>query len=104
VNISYKIDEKKKCHIHWLRRAKINGGWLNNVEVPLEHPEEKYVIILKSEQDGSVLHEEISTKNNIVIDLKLLDIEPQLMLEVSQLSSIVGMGDKAKTSIFLEKF
>ncbi len=100
VNISYKIDEEKNCHINWFRRAKVNGGWLNNVEVPLEHSDEKYAVILKSSKDDSVLYEEISIKNNTVIDFKLLDIDSnQLALEVYQLSPVVGMGDEAKKYI-----
>lgn len=77
VHIKFEIDEHKKCHINWIRRAKINGGLQSNIEVPLECSEERYGVILESANAEQVFYKEVTT-NKIIIDLGLLNITKRL--------------------------
>ncbi len=84
--------------ISWVRRARINGGWKNNVEIPLDELEERYLVDI---YNGAVLLRRIEVTNPEAVYSAAEQTAdfgaPQaaISLRVYQWSHIVGKGHTA---------
>lgn len=91
--------------IHWTRRSRISGEWRNGVDVPIGEDAERYEVEIWT-TDRSALKRTISgvtspTATYNAADQAVDGIAPGAAVSVSvyQLSSIVGRGYEARTTI-----
>ena len=73
--------------LHWVRRTRIGGAWMNGIDVPLSEASESYRVRVL-DGDGAVLEEQfVSTPAATVVD------DPAATtVEVAQMSASIGAG------------
>jgi hypothetical protein len=86
----------------WVRRARLNSGWVDGIDVPLDERMERYQLAFLYQ--GQVVHRtEVGTPDYIYTAAQQLAdtgvVAPQLQLEVRQLSERVGPGSPALQSL-----
>lgn len=95
-------DKDGNLTIDWIRRARVDNDWRDNVDVPLGEETEKYQIEIIAD-DAVVRILETSTPTIIytaqqqIADFKQL--QTQVTIKIYQLSSLVGRGYPAITTI-----
>jgi hypothetical protein len=90
-----------EIYITWIRRARINAEWLDDIDVPLDEPTEEYD--LEIESAGAIIRAERLvgvTEFSYTSALQTLDgLTPpgtSLTIRVYQISSRVGRGRVAE--------
>ena len=102
VHIAGTRDKNNNLTISWIRRARVDNDWRDNVDAPLGEEIEKYQIEIL-DNDAVIRTLETSTPTIIytaqqqMIDFKI--IPKAITIRIYQLSSLVGRGYPAITTI-----
>jgi hypothetical protein len=97
VNIIIKHLSNGDIHLSWTRRARINGWWRDNIDIPMDEAEEKYEVdILYNNQ---IIRSEVSYKHMLIYPYykQLNDkvaYKENLQFDIYQISSVIGRGMK----------
>lgn len=85
--------------ISWYRRARINAGWINNIDTPLDEQSENYIIEIYSDNTYTTVLNEYSVdlKNEFTYttDMQIEDFgkaQTSIYSKVYQISSRAGRG------------
>ena len=102
VHIAGTRDKNNNLTISWIRRARVDNDWRDNVDVPLGEEIEKYQIeILGNDAVIRILETStptiIYTAQQQITDFKI--IPKAITIRIYQLSSLVGRGYPAITTI-----
>ncbi len=101
-HVKGKRDKYGNINISWIRRARYDNDWRDNVDVPLDEREEKYLIeVLDGEKIIRIL-ESSSTSVIYSADQQIADfkeVKANITVKIYQLSSIVGRGYPAIATI-----
>ena len=96
VHISGIRDGSGNLTISWLRRARVNGGWKDNVDVPLDENEELYEVEI---MNGSNVVRTISDIMSNSVNYSAADqttdfgsAQSSVSVKIYQISSVVGRG------------
>ncbi len=103
VHITGKRDKQSNLSLSWRRRARYDNDWRDNVDVPLDEPNEKYQIEILDANDKVIRILETSIPSvtysavQQITDFKA--IQKTITVRIYQLSSLVGRGYPAITTI-----
>lgn len=96
-------DESNNLTISWIRRARINGQWQNNVDVPLEEDSEAYEVDILN---GSTVVRTLSGLSTPEASYSAAEqttdfgsAQSSVSVKVYQLSSVVGRGTAGVASV-----
>ncbi|QXK92104.1 glycoside hydrolase TIM-barrel-like domain-containing protein [Neoehrlichia mikurensis] len=92
------LDVNKNLHISWIRRARVNIQWLDNIDVPLDEQYEQYDIEIINNIGKIIRILTIANKTTFTYtkSQKIEDFghsESQIQISIYQLSAIVGKGE-----------
>lgn len=86
-------------YLNWFRRARINAGLINNIEVPLDESSESYIVEIYSDSDYSTFVNEYNVNNvsNFTYTTSMQNsdfgsIQNSIYVKIYQISSRIGKG------------
>ncbi|KJV68657.1 glycoside hydrolase/phage tail family protein [Candidatus Neoehrlichia procyonis] len=105
VHVNTFFDANKNLHISWIRRARINAQWLDNIDVPLDEQYEKYDIEIINNIGKIIRTFTITNKTTFTyaISQKIKDFghsKFQIQINIYQLSAIVGKGESSTIQLY----
>jgi hypothetical protein len=102
VNIAGGRDASGNIYISWLRRTRIGGGWLDNVDAPLGEASESYSVDI---MNGSAVVRTVATSTPAITYTAAQQVtdfgglQSSVTIKVYQLSAVVGRGYPGNATI-----